>query len=153
MKSKTTSNSHQFLAFSTGVIYCWFGMLKFFPGLSPAEGLATDTISLLTFHLLPASVSLVLLAFWETGIGFLLVVNRYHRIVIPLAMVHILLTFTPLLFFPEKIFAGGPFYLTLLGQYIAKNFIIVSVLVFLWKEYRVTSRVPGSGVINQRARS
>jgi hypothetical protein len=95
----------------------------------------------------------VLLAIWETGIGLCLVINRFHKIAIPLAMVHILLTFTPMLFFPESVFDGGPFYLSLLGQYIVKNFIIVSVLVFLWKEYRIASWVPSSGKFNQKVRS
>jgi uncharacterized membrane protein YphA (DoxX/SURF4 family) len=153
MIANHNSSSRQFLAFSTGVVYCWFGILKFFPGLSPAEELATNTISHLTFHLIPASVSIVLLAIWETGIGLCLVINRFHKIAIPLAMVHILLTFTPMLFFPESVFDGGPFYLSLLGQYIVKNFIIVSVLVFLWKEYRIASWVPSSGKFNQKVRS
>ena len=153
MKSNANSGSRQFLAFSTGVVYCWFGMLKFFPGLSPAEGLATDTIGHLTFHLIPASVSIIMLAIWETGIGICLVANRFQKIAIPLAMLHILLTFTPMLFFPDRVFGGNPLYLSLLGQYIVKNFIIVSVLVFLWKEYRVTSWVTTRRVFNQKARS
>ena len=31
-----------------GVVYLWFGMLKFFPGISPAETIAIDTITELT---------------------------------------------------------------------------------------------------------
>ncbi len=39
------------LAISIGLIYVWFGPLKFFPELSPAESLATETIDAMTFHL------------------------------------------------------------------------------------------------------
>lgn len=37
------------LRWSIGFIFVWFGALKFFPGLSPAQELATSTIELLTF--------------------------------------------------------------------------------------------------------
>ena len=33
------------LAISIGICYLWFGVLKFFPGLSPADTLAKETIS------------------------------------------------------------------------------------------------------------
>ena len=45
-----------------GIVFLWFGALKFFPGLSPAHDLATRTIYTLTFGLIPASVSVILLA-------------------------------------------------------------------------------------------
>src|SRR5436190_17904341 len=57
------------LRISLGVIFLWFGFLKFFPGLSPATDLATRTIERLTFGAVPASVSIPLLASWETLIG------------------------------------------------------------------------------------
>lgn len=128
--------STQWVSFSLGVVYMWFGMLKFFPGLSPAEELATETIGLLTFDLLPESYAMPLLALWETVAGLFLMMPVMRRIAVPLALTHILLTFTPLIFFPEQAFSGNPFYLTLVGQYIAKNIILVSVLLFLWQEYR-----------------
>ena len=39
------------LRISISVIFIWFGVLKFFPGASPAESLATRTIEVLTFGL------------------------------------------------------------------------------------------------------
>ena len=52
-----------------GVVFFWFGVLKFFPGLSPAQDLAIRMIDLLTFGLIPAGVSLMLLAASECVIG------------------------------------------------------------------------------------
>jgi uncharacterized membrane protein YphA (DoxX/SURF4 family) len=52
-----------FLRTSLGIIFFWFGFLKFFPGLSPADQIATQTISVLTFGLLKPSVSLILLVY------------------------------------------------------------------------------------------
>lgn len=153
MKASHNPHSARFLCFSIGIVYVWFGLLKFFPGLSPAENLAGETMSVLTFHLVPSNVSIPLLALWETGLGILLILNRWHRISIPLALVHISLTFTPIFLLPELVFADNPLLLTLTGQYIAKNIIIISVLVYLWKEYQLVMRFPTFSFFNQKARS
>src|SRR5262245_9813615 len=57
--------SAQILRVSLGLVFLWFGGLKFFPGLSPAQDLATRTIDVLSFGLVPPSVSIVGLAAWE----------------------------------------------------------------------------------------
>lgn len=127
------TGGNSFLAISIGLVYLWFGMLKFFPDLSPAEGLAKNTIHVLTFGLIPDGISILLLALWETCIGVLLILNKARRTVALLALVHIVFTFTPLLFFPDQVFNDGMPYLTLLGQYIIKNLIIVAALLSLLK--------------------
>ncbi|KAB7529987.1 DoxX family membrane protein [Flagellimonas olearia] len=122
---------HNFLAITIGVVYLWFGALKFFPDLSPAEGLAKSTIHMLTFGLIPDAVSIILLALWETMIGVCLIFNLWRRTMAVLALVHMVFTFTPLLFFPDQAFGEGPLYLTLVGQYIIKNLIIIAALLNL----------------------
>ena len=42
---------------SLGIVYLWFGALKFFPGTSPAETLATDTITRLTAGNVPEDLA------------------------------------------------------------------------------------------------
>ncbi len=122
---------------SIGLVYLWFGALKFFTGLSPAEQLAKDTIDRLTIGLIQPDVSIILLALWETSIGILLILNLYYRFALNIAVIHILFTFSPFFFFPELLWTDAPFGLTLLGQYIVKNIIILGVLlVLLWKERR-----------------
>jgi len=49
---------------SLGIVFLWFGVLKFFPNLSPAQGLATRTMDALTFGMVPPAVSLPVLAAW-----------------------------------------------------------------------------------------
>ncbi len=122
---------YSLLAISIGLVYLWFGALKFFPDLSPAEGLAKSTIHVLTFGLIPDGVAIILLALWETWIGVFLIFNVARKTVTRLALVHIIFTFTPLLFFPDEVFSGGMPYLTLLGQYIIKNLIIIAALLSL----------------------
>ena len=57
------------LRISLGIVFFWFGVLKFIPGLSPAQDLATRTMDLLTFGLIPAQAAILLLAAWECAIG------------------------------------------------------------------------------------
>ncbi len=118
-----------------GLVYLWFGSLKFFTGVSPAEQLAKNTITHLTAGLLLPELSILLLAIWETAIGLLLIFNLWTRFALRLALVHILLTFSPFIFFSDLLLTDAPFGLTLLGQYIIKNIIILGVLmVLLWKK-------------------
>jgi uncharacterized membrane protein YkgB len=141
------------LSITIGIVYLWFGLLKFVPGLSPAEGLATETIRLLTFGIFGPSLSMKLLALWETALGVLLVAGLFRRLVIPLTLSHIALTFTPMLFFPDLIFSNNPFYLTLLGQYIAKNIIIAGALIIIWQDYRINKSTGINARVNQKVRS
>src|SRR3954452_23917417 len=71
-----------------GIVFLWFGVLKFFPNLSPAETLAARTIQLLSFGFVQPAVSLPVLAAWESIIGIGLIVNRGMRIVLLLLAVH-----------------------------------------------------------------
>ncbi|WP_299535895.1 DoxX family membrane protein [Ulvibacterium sp.] len=138
-KDKMSKNS--MLLACIGILYLWFGMLKFFPGVSPAETIAMDTIHELTLGLLRPKVSLILLAIWETGLGLLLIFGLLNRFAILLALVHMILTFTPFLFFPELTFTQAPFGLTLLGQYIMKNIVFLGLLVFLLDKERKKKEV------------
>ena len=134
-------NNH-IISVTTGIIYLWFGALKFFPGISPAEQLAKETITKLTFSQIPPDISIILLAIWETLLGLIFITNFYRPIAIRIAYVHLALTFSPFLFFNDLTFANPPFGFTLVGQYIAKNIILVAALFTL-------SRVsPGKTVIN-----
>jgi len=124
------------LSVCIGVIYLWFGALKFFPGVSPAETIAMDTIYELTFGFIQPQLSLLLLAIWETALGILLIGGFLNRFAYLLALVHMVLTFTPFFFFPELTFTKAPFGLTLLGQYIMKNIVFLGLLVFLLNKER-----------------
>lgn len=131
------ANTTSLLKWSIGIVYLWFGALKFFSGLSPAEALAKDTIRILTFGAIPDDVSIMLLAIWEVGIGFMLLSGMFVRFAVKAAIVHICLTFTPLLFFPEISFTHAPYGFTLVGQYIVKNLVFVVALGIILKEEKV----------------
>lgn len=133
MNLKNKVPSSRILALSIGVVYLWFGVLKFFSGSSPAEELAKNTIDVITFSLIPSDVSIILLAIWETLVGVLLITNFYNRTIIALALMHLTFTFTPLFIFPDQVFTNAPFQFTLLGQYIFKNVILIASLLTLYE--------------------
>ena len=119
------------LRLALGVVFLWFGALKFFPGASPAEALAGRTIETLTFGAIPEDVALMILAVWEVAIGVGLLVGRWMRAVLLLLFVQMLGTITPLLLFPSETFTVFPIAPTLEGQYIIKNIVIVSAAIVL----------------------
>ncbi|MBN8578144.1 MAG: DoxX family protein [Cytophagales bacterium] len=120
-----TQNAIHLLRISIGIIYVWFGALKFFPNLSPADQLARTTINLITFGLIPDNVSIILLAIWETLLGLVLIAGLWRTFAFYVLLVHMVCTFVPLFFFTEVSFTNTPYAFTLVGQYIMKNLIII----------------------------
>jgi uncharacterized membrane protein YphA (DoxX/SURF4 family) len=114
------------LRIALGVVFLWFGVLKFFPDLSPAETLVGRTIERLSLGLVQPSVSLPLLAAWESVIGIGLILGRGLRGVLLLLALQMLGTFTPLLLFPGETFSSFPLVPTLEGQYIIKNLVLIA---------------------------
>jgi uncharacterized membrane protein YphA (DoxX/SURF4 family) len=119
------------LRFSLGIVYFWFGVLKFFPGLSPAADLATRTIERLTFGLIHADTALIILATWEIVIGIGLISGRLMRLIILLLLVQMGGTITPVFLFPQEVFTRIPYAPTLEGQYIIKNMVLISAALVI----------------------
>jgi len=108
-----------------GIVFLWFGLLKFVPGVSAAEDLAGRTIEILTFGLIAPSVSIGILACWESAIGLGLITGRQLRATLLLLILQMLGTLTPLVFFPTETFTHLPYAPTLEGQYILKNVVLI----------------------------
>ncbi|MBP7693417.1 MAG: DoxX family membrane protein [Anaerolineales bacterium] len=119
------------LRVSLGIVFFWFGVLKFFPGLSPAQDLAARTIETLSFGWVPPAVSVPVLAAWECLIGLGLITGRFMRATLLLLILQMLGTVTPLALFPAETFTRFPYAPTLEGQYIIKNVVLVSAAVVL----------------------
>jgi len=109
-----------------GVVFLWFGVLKFVPGLSAADELATKTISTLTFGLIGPEVSRPILAIWESLIGVGLLSGVFLRATLLLLVLQMLGTVTPLVLFPAETWKHIPFVPTLEGQYIVKNIVLIA---------------------------
>jgi uncharacterized membrane protein YphA (DoxX/SURF4 family) len=119
------------LRISLGIIFFWFGFLKFFPGLSPAEGLATRTIEVMTFGMIHPQVSIIILATWESVIGLGLIFGKQMRVILLLLFLQMVGTMTPIFFFPHEVFLRIPYAPTLEGQYIIKNLVLISAGIVL----------------------
>lgn len=113
------------LRIGLGVVFLWFGALKFVPGASPADDLAARTIERLSFGLVGPAVSVPLLATWESLIGIGLLSARFLRATLLLLAVQMVGTLTPLVLFPAETFQVFPFAPTLEGQYILKNVVLI----------------------------
>jgi uncharacterized membrane protein YphA (DoxX/SURF4 family) len=114
------------LRVALGFVFLWFGALKYFPDLSPAQTLALRTIDALTLGLIPAGVSLVLLATLECAIGLGLISGRFMRLTLLLLAFQMVGAASPLFLFPAEVFTQFPYAPTLEGQYIIKNVVLVS---------------------------
>ena len=138
-------NGVTLLRLSLGVIFLWFGILKFFPGLSPAQDLAANTIHTLTFGLLSPGTSVLILAIWESLIGLGLILGVFLRATLLLLWVQMIGTITPLFLYPQLSFTHIPYAPTLEGQYIIKNMVLVSaglVIGATVRGGRLTSTMP-----------
>lgn len=109
-----------FLRVSLGIVFFWFGLLKIFPGLSPAEGLVRNTI----FFVDP-DLFLPILAVWEMAIGLALILGRYMRLTLLLLFLQMPGTILPLFILPEVTWQNVPYSPTMEGQYIIKNLVLI----------------------------
>jgi len=111
------------LRISLGLVFLGFGVLKFFPGASPAEALVVRTIDALSFGLVTGTGAVVLTAVAECFIGITLVTGRLLKtglVVLAGSMVGIM---SPLVLFFTDLFPGTP---TIEGQYVAKDIVLVA---------------------------
>ncbi len=100
------AHSITLLRIALGRIFLAFGLLKFFPGVSPIEALATRTTTVLSFGLFSGHPGMVLVAALECAIGLCFATGRFLRIGVWLLAFQMLRAMSPLLLFPGELFAG-----------------------------------------------
>jgi uncharacterized membrane protein YkgB len=109
-------------------VFIWFGALKLVPGLSPAEPLVIQTAEALARLAVfpPPDLFLRLLGVWEVVIGLGFLVRPLLRPAIALLALQMPGTLLPLVLLPELCYTAAPLGLTLTGQYIIKNMVLVA---------------------------
>jgi uncharacterized membrane protein YkgB len=112
-----------------GVVFLWFGAIKFVPGWSPAADLAARTIERITLGVVTPDIGLPLLAVWESLIGIGLLLGRFLRLTLLLLFVQMPGTMLPLILFPSETFAAFPHSPTMEGQYIIKNLVLIAAAI------------------------
>jgi len=108
------------LRISLAIIFIWFGALKTV-GMSPAAELVRNTV-----YWFPPDIFIPLLGYWEIAIGVCLLFRPLIRVAILLLFLQMPGTMLPLVLLPDVCFTSVPFGLTIEGQYIIKNLVLIS---------------------------
>lgn len=132
--------SFPLLRISMGLVIFGFGFLKFFWGVSPAQGLVLHVADIVTFGLVPDHLMLVLFATVESILGLSLITGWGLRyLVYPLTgwACAILL---PVILFPAELFSGPQHAPTLAGQYVLKDVILLAACTVIMARVRRDAR-------------
>jgi len=124
-------NGIAFLRISIGIIFLWFGFIKYFPGLSPIEDLALRTTRVLTFNLFSDGGMAKGLATLECLIGIGLITGKFLRTTLLLLLLQLIGAISPVFIFTSEVFKIIPVVPTLAGQYIIKDIIIISAGILI----------------------
>ncbi|MCS6916461.1 MAG: hypothetical protein RMK52_01495 [Chitinophagales bacterium] len=109
-------------------VFFWFGVLKIME-LSPSIGVI-HTIHEHTARFVPWEIYIFLFGAYECLIGVLFLLPGRERWVLFLLIPHVITTFAPLLLTPKLTWKA--FLIpNLIGQYIIKNLVIVSLALFV----------------------
>ncbi|HLD15941.1 MAG TPA: hypothetical protein VJB94_05185 [Candidatus Nanoarchaeia archaeon] len=108
-----------FLRYSLAAVFIWFGILKPL-NLSPASQLVTKTV-----YWFDPSWFVPLLGWWEVAIGLCLLYKPLIRTGLFLMAVQMIGTFLPLIILPDVVYGANFFDLTLEGQYVVKNLVLI----------------------------
>jgi putative oxidoreductase len=119
------------LRIAVGAVFLGFGILKYFPGVSPAQNLTEATTHILFLGLVPGNVAIVMIATLECTIGILLLANRGMRLAVWLLAAEFVGILAPLFLLSGRLFAGPHNAPTLEGQYCLKDIILVAAALVI----------------------
>lgn len=114
--------------FAFFIVFFWFGVLKMME-LSPSVGVV-HTLYDHTFWFIPWKIFIVLFGAYECVIGIIFLFPGKEKWVLYLLIPHAITTFGPLIILPKltwKAFLVP----NLIGQYIIKNLVIISLAIFI----------------------
>ena len=133
----------QLLRYSLALVYIWFGILKPL-GMSPASGLVEETVFWFSADwFVPA------LGFWEVLIGVLLLFRPTVRWSVLMIFIHLPCTFLPFFTAAETASVDSVLQLTLVGQYIVKNFTLLIAAIIIGGSFNKGREVGNKPEIQQ----
>ncbi len=137
-----------------GVVYFWFGALKFDPVVSEAEVyLPGRVLAVLTFGGLSPEDGTRVLAIWECLIGFCLLTSVAVRMAALMMLAHLLIMFVPLAAWPGQVWQSFPFILTIKGQIIVDNLVMIACGMVLASAIPLKTGRPRGGTLGLWYRS
>ncbi len=113
------------------IIYFWFGILKVI-GISPAEGLVENLFNQTLGTVVDFQIFSLGFGIFECFVGLIWLFPRFTKVAFYILIAHMVMTFLPTLLLPEATWQTW-FTPTLVGQYIIKNFALISLGWFIWK--------------------
>jgi len=113
------------LRIALAIIFIWFGVLKTV-GMSPADELVRRTV-----YWFPPDIFIPLLGYWEITIGACLLFRPLIRVALFLLFLQMPGTMLPLVLLPEVCFTSIPFGLTIEGQYVIKNIVLIGAAIVI----------------------
>lgn len=123
-----------------GIVILGFGVLKYFPGVSPAQGIVLAVNRILTFGLLPDQITLPLFATVEAIIGLSLITGWGLRLIIYPLAVWVVAILSPLVLLTGQLFSGPYHAPTLMGQYVFKDIILLAAVLVVAADVRRGNR-------------
>jgi uncharacterized membrane protein YkgB len=111
------------LRYSLAIVFIWFGILKPF-GLSPANALVARTVPWFSSAWFIPFLGLV-----EVAIGMGLMFRRFTAAALVLLFLQMAGTMLPLVTLVDICYTHFPYGLTLEGQYIIKNLVLISAAI------------------------
>jgi uncharacterized membrane protein YkgB len=109
------------LRVALGLVFLWFGALKIL-GVSPVEKLIHQS-----YPFLPLHQFMGILGIWEMLVGMGLFLRRGLRCTLILMWFHLTGTFLAVCLAPREFFSRGiPFFLTVDGEFVIKNMILIA---------------------------
>lgn len=121
------------LRIGLAVVFIWYGILKPL-GMSPAADLVRRTV-----YFVPPDLFIPILGWWEVAIGVGLLFRSLNRTAIFLLFLQMPGTLLPLVLLPEVCFTQIPWGLTLEGQYIIKNAVLIGAALVVGGTVRADS--------------
>ncbi|MDS0261245.1 hypothetical protein NDI56_17740 [Haloarcula sp. S1CR25-12] len=113
-----------------GIVFVWFGGLKVL-GVSPAADLVASTV-----YIVPPELFVPVLGVWEVLIGLCLLYRPLTRVGLLLLAIQLPGTFLPLVLLPDVVYVTFPYALTVEGQYIIKNLVIIAAALVIGSTVR-----------------
>jgi uncharacterized membrane protein YkgB len=112
------------------LVYVWFGFLKIL-GTSPAEGLVSDLFNVTLSGLMSSSQFVICLGVFECVLGLIWLFPSLTKIAFYTLIFHLITTFMPIVLLPNVTWTSF-FSLTLVGQYIVKNVVLLGAGYFVY---------------------
>ncbi len=120
--------------FSLFIVFFWFGFLKLI-GISPAESLVSHLHVATIANYISIDKFLYLLGFMECLIGLLWLMPKLTKLAFGVFLIQMSTTFLPLIYLPKDTWQNT-LVLTLTGQYIIKNIVLIASAFSIYHHFQ-----------------